>query len=686
MPTYLNLTLALISQYDAMSLPEFQPPASSPNDPFNSHPALISESQPIVSVYIPTYPCSTFWLSYTIAPPHPPKILYYFKLFINGTHIVSWGCGEKENYTGKTMFGLFRGPLGVLERGMLSFSSEDDAGRSMSSEMMEVRVYRSKGRRKIEPKVEEFKAGVDGSGKARQLNGAGISLLNAGFLHPRRHPKRYYQYALLDELDNPYATFRYYYRAWEELERLGVTSSPPSTSPAASPVPSPSLVASDPIRHSIILSNRLSSISLLSLSTPSPSTPHKDGLNSAKTPFNSPENAPATPTHKPAAINRVKEEASIPDDSPLRIPPTFALPPPITPTIRLLSPTKLSPTKASSGGRFRRTPTPVPNLERLRENNTSTTNLAGPVFCFSSEENPSPSPRRSMDSNSANNPRSRPRLSLDTASTTKPRPSLDSLSASATRRAEFGSLVANLMRQSPSPKKGRRAKGSTVNAARAGSEDLKQDDGSSTATGSSENIKLEEGTGEEGDGESEAIETAREALEGKGSSKARRKAHLGFLMGRTEKRRERSVGAKENAGLAEKEAEKEKNERGRSQEKENGGKENERKRSKGRGRSKENERGRSMNKELRREERKTEGMSMRAHFRALANGVPIQVAATGGEQGGGDGEGRRGEEREREEGNWVVWDRSQLEGGGDWGGNGDSEYGEGAVIGLGIAL
>lgn len=173
MPTYLNLTLSLISQYDAMSLPEFHPPTSDANDPFSSHPALISESQPIVSVYIPTYPCSTFWLSYTISPPHPTKILYYFKLFINGTHVVSWGCGEKNNYTGKTMFGLFRGPLGGLERRMLSFASED-TGRRMSSEMMEVRVYRSKGRRRMEPVVEQFKTGVDGVSKAHQLDGAGI--------------------------------------------------------------------------------------------------------------------------------------------------------------------------------------------------------------------------------------------------------------------------------------------------------------------------------------------------------------------------------------------------------------------------------------------------------------------------------------------------------------------------------
>lgn len=184
MPAYLNLTLSLISQFDAMSLPEFQPPLSDPIDPFSSHPALISESQPIVSVYIPTYPCSTFWLSYSILPPHPSKSLYYFKLFVSGTHIVSWGCGEKENYTGKTMFGLFREPQGGLQRRVLSFASEDNGRQTISSEMMEVRVYRSKGRRRIEAEVEEFKTGVDGVSKAKQLSSAGIRYWHSSLTVP----------------------------------------------------------------------------------------------------------------------------------------------------------------------------------------------------------------------------------------------------------------------------------------------------------------------------------------------------------------------------------------------------------------------------------------------------------------------------------------------------------------------
>ena len=38
------------------------------------------------------------------------------------------------------------------------------------------------------------------------------SLVHAGLL-PTRAPQRYYKYALLDPLDQPFATFRYYYRS-----------------------------------------------------------------------------------------------------------------------------------------------------------------------------------------------------------------------------------------------------------------------------------------------------------------------------------------------------------------------------------------------------------------------------------------------------------------------------------------
>lgn len=169
MPTYRNISIAIISQYDCLQLPEYAPRANLA-DPFTTQPTLISPSEGLVSVYIPTYPASTFWLSYSISAPHPPKAEYYFKLFLNGNHFVSWGCGEKERFMGKTMFGLFRGPGGEMERRVLSFQPEEDDGSGMvRNDVMEVRVYRAKGRRKAIAEVEPFD-----TGDSRVSNSLGI--------------------------------------------------------------------------------------------------------------------------------------------------------------------------------------------------------------------------------------------------------------------------------------------------------------------------------------------------------------------------------------------------------------------------------------------------------------------------------------------------------------------------------
>lgn len=47
------------------------------------------------------------------------------------------------------------------------------------------------------------------------------SLLNAGRAGPDQ-PKRYYQFALIDPIGQPFATFRYYYRTWDQLRDLGL--------------------------------------------------------------------------------------------------------------------------------------------------------------------------------------------------------------------------------------------------------------------------------------------------------------------------------------------------------------------------------------------------------------------------------------------------------------------------------
>ena len=166
MPSYRSITVSLVSQYDVLTIPEY-PPASdraSP-DPFVSKPGdirLIDQENSLVTVYVPVYPSSQFWIVYSISPPYPPNALFYFKLFLNDKHVVSLGCGEPDGYKGKMMFNMEPRADGSWERQVLCFSpgpTKNDKGRAPSSKTktgklenkLEIKVYRAKTRRRVAP-------------------------------------------------------------------------------------------------------------------------------------------------------------------------------------------------------------------------------------------------------------------------------------------------------------------------------------------------------------------------------------------------------------------------------------------------------------------------------------------------------------------------------------------------------
>ena len=163
MPTYRSITVTLISQFDVLTLPEFAPPTHS-TDPFSPTPTLIDTRQSLVSVYVPTYPNSQFWIAYSVAAPHPPNATFYFKLFVNGTAVLSWGCAKDDGFKGKTMFGIFETKLPdgskALERRLLGFRPDDPKATKMHkgslSDVMEIRVFRARGRTRINPLVSTF--------------------------------------------------------------------------------------------------------------------------------------------------------------------------------------------------------------------------------------------------------------------------------------------------------------------------------------------------------------------------------------------------------------------------------------------------------------------------------------------------------------------------------------------------
>ncbi|KAJ9637168.1 hypothetical protein H2199_007454 [Coniosporium tulheliwenetii] len=176
------------------------------------------------------------WIRYRVKPSLSPQsptsdspadsgtAYYLFKLFVNSVHFVSWCVGEENKWKGTMMYGLF--DLGEdqectrrLERRNLCFgrsATEDDAVNDVEGHF-EIKVFRAKGRKRVPRQINEF----DKSEIGRQMGGD-IDLVKGG--QARHQPRRFYKFALLDPVDEPYATFRYLYRSWDQLRALGITN------------------------------------------------------------------------------------------------------------------------------------------------------------------------------------------------------------------------------------------------------------------------------------------------------------------------------------------------------------------------------------------------------------------------------------------------------------------------------
>ncbi|KAF2621261.1 hypothetical protein BU25DRAFT_416282 [Macroventuria anomochaeta] len=168
MPTYRSINIALHSQFDIETLPEYFPPPSSPSldSSLNlapSIPPLIDDTTSTCSIHVPVLPGSQFWIAYSVSPPVPEGHYFLFKLYIDGERVVSWSTGKEDGWMGQTMFGLFQsegGHGGVgekrrVEKRVLCFSAPDRKGR-MKDGCVEIRVHRANGRKRAEREVGVF--------------------------------------------------------------------------------------------------------------------------------------------------------------------------------------------------------------------------------------------------------------------------------------------------------------------------------------------------------------------------------------------------------------------------------------------------------------------------------------------------------------------------------------------------
>ncbi|KAI9766769.1 MAG: hypothetical protein M1835_007135 [Candelina submexicana] len=421
MPTYRGITLSLISQFDILAIPEYAPPGTdvgsltSLDSTLPQKPTLLIESQALVSVYSPTYASSQFWLRYSVSPPYAAP-LYYFKLYLNGKLFVSWGCGEEDGYRGKTIFGLFdsgeswMGTSGVEKR-VLYFARELDEELTPETadlgDMMEIRTFRSKGRKRIKKSVEKLSdthqdrvtQDLVNEGQVRSILPSNptttktrvltslIRLLPAGNIESG-HPQRYYKYALIDPIDQPFATFRYHFRTWEQLDALGIgtprasLSSNRSSSSNSSPSPSPSPSAST--TH--LPQNNPSAPDLHSNPALHPTNPPQDHSSTTTT---SSQTSLATPAPLPTLHETISQTS-------LTLPP----PPPAEPPTPTPSPLPILP-----GSFPLPSPSPIPSLQSLnprrslspfdwlRRTSTPTSRTSSPF-----KRDPSPRTASSMDS------------------------------------------------------------------------------------------------------------------------------------------------------------------------------------------------------------------------------------------------------------------------------------------------
>ncbi|KAF4539734.1 uncharacterized protein LTHEOB_9852 [Lasiodiplodia theobromae] len=229
MPTYKNITVSLRSSaQETAPLLEFPPPPHLPG-------VRIEDTQSsTATVYVLASPGLTFWIAYHVKPPalimddQPVDVKYFlFKLYMEGRHVVTWAVGEEDEWKGKTMFGLFENQAwrGGVEKRAFTFATGKESGmgdvdvdveKDHEERFMEIKVFRASARKRVQrktPELMETEVGKEGAG--------GINLVNAGRLK-KENPKRYYEFALLDSLKEPFAKFRYYYRSVDQLETLGV--------------------------------------------------------------------------------------------------------------------------------------------------------------------------------------------------------------------------------------------------------------------------------------------------------------------------------------------------------------------------------------------------------------------------------------------------------------------------------
>ncbi|THV50480.1 hypothetical protein BGAL_0148g00040 [Botrytis galanthina] len=245
MPAHKGIKLHIISQWELKMHPEFPHPEStqftfrSPKldkEAFEGHghsPAtksndskadrLLGRQSSIISVYIPSASGSRFFIRYNVGGAADQGPWFYFKLYMNGRHVTSWGTNTKNRPSGQVMRALFEPGVewdymegkttyknpGTEYRPFFFSQQNGDCAAADDGGLIEIKVFRARGRKRRTPQLAQYK----------DQSKYGVIMPTHGLVE-KPQDTRYYDWHLKDAKDNPFVTFKFHYRSWDHLEKL----------------------------------------------------------------------------------------------------------------------------------------------------------------------------------------------------------------------------------------------------------------------------------------------------------------------------------------------------------------------------------------------------------------------------------------------------------------------------------
>ncbi|KAK7954460.1 hypothetical protein PG996_015272 [Apiospora saccharicola] len=301
MPIFRGIDVSVVASAEAKKLPEYPHPDSASVILTDGDPTCQKKVKPRISVYIPSMPGEQFWLKYSVLRIPSQASHLYFKMLMNGRPITSWGISMKSDKDGNPErpirgtvvralyepraqsqdkdLGTGAREIGIETRYFHFMAGLDKKSAAEDGGLIEVQIFRSKGRKRRAPKLPEF----------RDQDRYGITSPSGGLVE-NPQDATFYDWLLVDPKDSPYATFCFHYRSMKSLVQLSliprsesqrslpridsgvsVTESPQEESPSNSP----SMEDDDPCKSGFALGVEPSDIFTFNNSTHIPNENHQ---------------------------------------------------------------------------------------------------------------------------------------------------------------------------------------------------------------------------------------------------------------------------------------------------------------------------------------------------------------------------------------------------------------------------